>query len=92
MKYEHDQKEKELALFKEARNHMEHFLKTNFVVDSIGFSDDYFIDPLGGVTVKGHTDGKQEFEGLYDPDNKEILSYTVDAEPKEECKDKLCTR
>ncbi|MCY8077522.1 MULTISPECIES: DUF1433 domain-containing protein [Bacillus] len=93
MKHQHDQKEKEIALFEEAQNHMEKFLKTNYKdVDDIHFSDDYYINPMGGITVEGHTNGDKEFEGLYDPGNKEILSYTVDAEPKEECKDELCTR
>ncbi|AOC92555.1 DUF1433 domain-containing protein [Bacillus amyloliquefaciens] len=93
MKHQYDQKKKEIALFEEAQIHMEKFLATNYKnVDDIHFSDDYYINPMGGISVKGYTNGKKEFEGLYDPSNKEILSYTVDAEPKEECKDKLCTR
>ena len=93
MKHQYDQKEKEIALFEEAQNHMEKFLTMNYKnVDNIHFSGDHHINPMGGISIKGYTNGKKEFEGLYDPGNKEILSYTVDAEPKEECKDKLCTR
>ncbi|ANB85149.1 hypothetical protein A6R78_14580 [Bacillus velezensis] len=52
-------------------------------------AQNHIINPMDGISVKGYTNGEKEFEGLYDPGNKEILSYTVDAEPKEECKDKL---
>ncbi|AIW31373.1 DUF1433 domain-containing protein [Bacillus velezensis] len=90
MKHRYDQKEKEFALLEEAQNHMEKFLTTNYKnADDIHFSENYYINPMDGISVKGYTNGEKEFEGLYDPGNKEILSYTVDAEPKEECKDKL---
>ncbi|MEC4201714.1 MULTISPECIES: DUF1433 domain-containing protein [Bacillus] len=78
MKYQHDQKE--IAYVKEAQEHMEKFLYENYKgVQDVSFSNDYYISPMGGITVEGYLNGdaQSKFQGLYDPPNKEILSYTI---------------
>lgn len=80
MKYQHDQKEKEIAYVKEAQEHMEKFLYENYKgVQDVSFSNDYYISPMGGITVEGYLNGdaQSKFQGMYDPPNKEILSYTI---------------
>ncbi|MEC0313938.1 DUF1433 domain-containing protein [Bacillus subtilis] len=80
MKYQHDQKEKEIAFVKEAQEHMEKFLYENYKgVKDVSFSDDYYISPMGGIRVEGYLNGDKEskFQGIYDPPNKEIQSYTI---------------
>lgn len=63
MKHQYDQKEKEIALFEEAQNHMEKFLTTNYKnVDNIHFSEDYHINPMGGISIKGYTNGKKSLK------------------------------
>lgn len=63
MKHQYDQKEKEIALFEEAQNHMEKFLTTNYKnVKDIHFSEGYYINPMGGISVKGYTNGKKSLK------------------------------
>ncbi len=45
----------------------------------VSFSDDYYISPMGGITVEGYLNGDEQskFQGIYDPPNQEIQSYTI---------------
>lgn len=63
MKHQYDRKEKEIALFEEAQNHMKKFLTTNYKnVKDIHFSEDYYINPMGGISVKDYTNEKKSLK------------------------------
>ena len=92
MKQQHDNREKE-ELFNLAKERMTDFIKTNYNdIQSIDYSDDYEVNPMGGVDIKGYLNGDKQKKiwGIYDKSNDEVGSFTVDAERKPECKDKIC--
>ncbi|BCE06287.1 hypothetical protein CHCC14820_2664 [Bacillus paralicheniformis] len=47
---------------------------------------------MGGIDIKGYLNGDKQKKiwGIYDKSNDEVGSFTVDAERKPECKDKIC--
>ncbi|MDU0415219.1 DUF1433 domain-containing protein [Bacillus paralicheniformis] len=61
-------------------------------IKSIDYSDDYEVNPMGGIDIKGYLNGDKQKKiwGIYDKSNDEVGSFTVDAERKPECKDKIC--
>ncbi|MEH6972643.1 MULTISPECIES: DUF1433 domain-containing protein [unclassified Bacillus (in: firmicutes)] len=92
MKQQHENKEKK-ALFNLAKERMTDFIKTNYKdISSINYSDDYEVNPMSGVDIKGYLNGDKQKKiwGIYDKSNDEVGSFTVDAERKPECKDKIC--
>ncbi len=87
------QHNEEIEEFKTAKIHMEKFLKANYEgIDSVQFEDRYETDPMGGVQVFGYynQDKTNKFDGIYDPTNNKIMSHSVDAVMKKECRDKDC--
>ncbi len=93
MKYHHDKKEAEQELFNQAKNKMESYIKANYKnIKQITYINDYKINPMGGISVKGYLNGnkEKEFFGLYDKTNDEIGVSSVDAEEKPECQEKEC--
>ncbi|AME07325.1 hypothetical protein BMJ37_16240 [Bacillus velezensis] len=93
MKYQHDKKEAEQELFIQAKNKMESYIKANYKnIKQITYINDYKINPMGGISVKGYLNGnkEKEFFGLYDKTNDEIGVSSVDAEEKPECQEKEC--
>ncbi|AHZ17471.1 MULTISPECIES: DUF1433 domain-containing protein [Bacillus] len=93
MKYQHDKKEAEQELFIQAKNKMKSYIKANYKnIKQITYINDYKINPMGGISVKGYLNGnkEKEFFGLYDKTNDEIGVSSVDAEEKPECQEKEC--
>ncbi|MGN9864792.1 DUF1433 domain-containing protein [Bacillus swezeyi] len=87
---QHNEEIKELET---AKIHMEKFLKANYEgIESVDFEDRYEIDPMSGVQVYGYynKDKNNKFDGIYDPNNNKIMSHTVDAVMKKECRDRDC--
>ncbi|ARA85376.1 DUF1433 domain-containing protein [Bacillus paralicheniformis] len=92
MKQQNDNREKE-ELYNLAKERMTDFIKTNYEdIKSIDYSDDYEVNPMGGIDIKGYLNGDKQKKiwGIYDKSNDEVGSFTVDAERKPECKDKIC--
>ncbi|MDM5320338.1 hypothetical protein QUF57_10155 [Bacillus pumilus] len=89
---EAEAKSQEIKLFTKAKKRMHDYLTANYSnVNPINFSNDYEIDPLGGISVEGTYGEKNEhFWGLYDKSNNKIGLTRIDAEPKPECEDKVC--
>ncbi|MCY7770664.1 DUF1433 domain-containing protein [Bacillus haynesii] len=76
-----------------AKERMTDFIKKNYKdIKSIDYSDDCEVNPMGGIDIKGYLNGDKQKEiwGIYDKTNDEIGSFTVDAEKKPECEDKIC--
>ncbi|AXY37993.1 MULTISPECIES: DUF1433 domain-containing protein [Bacillus] len=99
MKEQHDKKmeaqetQQKEELYSLAKKRMTDFIKTNYKdVDRIDYTDDYEINPMGGIEINGFLNGnkKKEIWGIYDKGNDEVGSFTVDATRKPECEDKVC--
>ncbi|CAN2252181.1 DUF1433 domain-containing protein [Bacillus vallismortis] len=85
MKHQYDVKKEESALFEKAKSKMTEYLHSEYKgIEKISYSEEYFIDPTGGITVEGYLndDKTKEFDGLYDPVSDKIGSSSVDAEEK----------
>ena len=76
----------EIEEFKTAKIHMEKFLKANY--EGIDMEQIQF----GGVQVFRYynQDKTNKFDGIYNPANHKIMSHSVDAVMKKECRDKDC--
>ncbi len=93
MKYHHDKKEAEQELFIQVKDKMESYIKANYKnIKHITYDNDYKIDHMGGISIRGYLNGnnEKEFFGLYDKTNDEIGVSSVDAEEKPECQEKEC--
>ncbi len=93
MKYQHDKDETEQELFNQAKEKMDSYIKANYSdINQITYYNEYKINPMGGISVKGYLNGnkEKEFFGLYDETNDEIGVSSVDAEEKPECQEKEC--
>ncbi|UQZ45798.1 DUF1433 domain-containing protein [Bacillus sp. PK3-037] len=98
MKEQHDKKieaqeAKKEELYTLAKKRMTDFIKTNYKdIERIDYTDDYEVNPMGGIEINGYLNGnkKKEIWGTYDKTNDEIGSFTVDATEKPECEDKVC--
>ncbi|MCY7448690.1 DUF1433 domain-containing protein [Bacillus altitudinis] len=98
MKEQHDkktaaQKAKKEELYSLAKKRMTDFIKTNYNdIKRIDYTDDYEINPMGGIEINGYLNEnkKKEIWGIYDKGNDEVISFTVDAKEKPECEDKVC--
>lgn len=85
MKHQYDVKKEENALFEKAKTKMTEYLHKEYKgTEKITYDDDYFIDPTGAITVKGHLndDKSKEFDGVYDPASDKVGSSSVDAGEK----------
>ncbi|PJZ00031.1 DUF1433 domain-containing protein [Bacillus vallismortis] len=98
MKEQHDRKieaqeAKKEELYTLAKKRMTDFIETNYKdIEQIDYTNDYEVNPMGGIEVNGYLNGnkKKEIWGIYDKGNDKIISFTVDATEKPECEDKLC--
>lgn len=60
-KYHYDKKEAEQELFIQAKNKMESYIKANYKnIKQITYINDYKINPMGGISVKGYLNGNKE--------------------------------
>ncbi|ARW38457.1 MULTISPECIES: DUF1433 domain-containing protein [Bacillus] len=99
MKEQHDKKmeaqetQQKEELYSLAKKRMTDFIKTNYKdIEQIDYTDDYEINPMGGIEINGYLNGnkKKEIWGIYDKGNDKVISFTVDATEKPECEDKVC--
>ncbi|MGM0967025.1 MAG: DUF1433 domain-containing protein [Bacillota bacterium] len=98
MKVQHDKKveaqeAKNEELYSLAKKRMTDFIKTNYTdIERIDYTNDYMINPMGGISINGYLNGnkKKEIWGIYDKGNNVVGSFTVDASRKPECEDKVC--
>ncbi len=98
MKEQHDKKmeaqeAKKEELYSLAKKRMTDFIKTNYKgIEQINYTDDYEVNPMGGIEINGYLNGnkKKEIWGIYDKGNDKVISFTVDATEKPECEDNVC--
>ena len=87
-------------LVKEAQEKSESFLYRNYEdIDEVTVNkENYEFDPMGGLSIGGHVNGKPElyFNIMFDTFNNQVGKVTSVLKPKEfpankeECKNKFC--
>ncbi|OLP63059.1 hypothetical protein BACPU_35220 [Bacillus pumilus] len=87
------QETKKEELYSLAKKRMSEFIKTNYKdIEQIDYTNDYEVNPMGGIEINGYLNGnnKKEIWGIYDKGNDKVISFTVDATEKTECENKIC--
>lgn len=93
LQHQQQNEEAEQKLFNQAKDRMESYIKANYNnINQMTFYNEYKLNPMGGISVKGYLNGnkEKEFFGLYDKTSDEIGVSSVDAEEKPECQEKEC--
>ncbi|MCY7919956.1 DUF1433 domain-containing protein [Bacillus vallismortis] len=99
MKEQHDKKieaqetQQKEELYSLAKKRMNDFIETNYKdIQSIEYTNDYEINPMGGISINGYLNGNKDKKiwGIYDKANDEVGVFKVNATRKPECEDKVC--
>ncbi|WGV00409.1 DUF1433 domain-containing protein [Bacillus altitudinis] len=92
-KMEAQETQQKEELFALAKKRMTDFIKTNYKdIERIEYTDDYEINPMGGISINGYLNGNKDKKiwGIYDKPNDEVGVFKVNATRKPECEDKVC--
>lgn len=90
--YSMKEKNEEKQIILEAQKATEHLIISKYKnIESVTFEESEFL-PMNGVSIEGYINNNKEktFSVIYDYSLKEVGSYIVDAEEKEECLKTSC--